>query len=238
MAKHMHEFVKNIKAVLLDVDDTILDFSLCSKEDIKLCLSQHGIPYSDHLFETFERHNSKYWQDIEAGRLTVEELRKIRWTGIFRELGIEADGQKFELDFISHLKDFAIPMEGARELMQYLSTRYRIYIVSNATHEQQRRRLGDAGLEEYIDDMFTSLDIGFVKPTKEYFDVCFSKIDPPCKPSETIIIGDSLTADIRGAIDYGIHTCWFNRHGTPQPADMHIDFTITALTDVIRDRLL
>lgn len=229
----MKDFVSNIKAVLIDVDDTILDFRLCSQADIKLCLNRHGIPYSDHLFETFERRNSKYWQDIEAGRLTVEELRQIRWKSIFQELGIEADGHQFELDFISHLKDFAIPMEGAKELMQYLRTKYRVYIVSNATHEQQRRRLGDAGLEEYIDDMFTSLDIGFVKPSREYFDVCFSRMDKPYSPSETIIIGDSLTADIRGAIDYGIHSCWFNRDGKPQPSDMHIDFTVSTLKEIM-----
>ncbi len=227
------DFIKDIKAVLVDVDDTILDFRLCSQADIKLCLSKYGIPYTDHLFDTFEKRNLGYWEQIEAGTLTVEQLRRIRWVSIFKELGIDADGKAFELDFISHLKDFAIPVDGADELMSYLHSKYKVYIVSNATHEQQRKRLVDADLDKYVDGFFTSLDIGFVKPTREYFDACFSRMESGLRPEETILIGDSLTADIRGAVDYGIHTCWFNRKGKPSPDNMDIDLTVKDLREII-----
>lgn len=225
-------FADSIKVVLIDVDDTLLDFRLCSQADIRHCLGLYGIPYSDHLFETFEKRNNRYWQDIEAGLLTVERLREIRWVNIFKELGIDADGLSFEKDFIKHLKDFAIPVEGAVELMQYLHSKYRVFIVSNATHEQQNKRLADAGLDGYADAFFTSLDIGYVKPTKEYFDACFALL-PDVKPSETIIIGDSLTADIKGASDYGIHTCWFNKYHKKAPEGLSIDLTVEHLRDII-----
>ena len=225
------DFIKDIRAVLVDVDDTILDFSLCAKADIKMCLEKFGLPYSDHLFETFEKRNNKYWQDIEKGLLTVAELRRIRWTSIFSELGIEADGQAFELEFIDHLKDFAIPIEGAEEMLSYLHSRYDVHIVSNATHEQQGKRLADAGLDRYVDRVFTSFDLGAVKPTREYFDACFARMDG-VKPEESIIIGDSLSADIKGALDYGIHTCWLNRKNRPQDMDCVPDFTISSLSEI------
>ena len=225
------DFIKDIRAVLVDVDDTILDFSLCAKADIKMCLEKFGLPYSDHLFETFEKRNNKYWQDIEKGLLTVAELRRIRWTSIFSELGIEADGQAFELEFIEHLKDFAIPIEGAEKMLSYLHSRYDVHIVSNATHEQQGKRLADAGLDRYVDRVFTSFDLGAVKPTREYFDACFARMDG-VKPDESIIIGDSLSADIKGALDYGIHTCWLNRKNRPQDEDCVPDFTISSLSEI------
>ncbi len=224
----MTDLSKSIKAVLVDVDDTILDFSLCAQADIKFCLQQHGIPYSDHLFETFEKRNANYWKQIEDGVLTVAELRRTRWVSIFRECGIKADGQAFELDFIKHLKDYAIKIDGADAMMEYLHSRYTVCIVSNATHEQQRQRVIDAGLDQYVDYMFTSFDLGHVKPTREYFDACFEKLGG-IRPDETIIIGDSLSADIRGAVEYGIHTCWLNRKGHAAPVGFTPEFTITSL---------
>lgn len=222
----------NIKAVLVDVDDTILDFSLCSKADIQMCLKKHGIPYSERIFDTFELRNAAYWKQIENGTLTIEELRNKRWTSIFDELGIVADGPAFEKDFIMHLKDFAIPIDGADEIMSYLHSKYKVCIVSNATHEQQDKRLSDAGLYRYVDMMFTSFDIGHVKPTKEYFDVCFSRMNG-IRPEETIIIGDSISADIRGAVEYGIHSCWLNRKGKPAPTDFQPDYTVTSLSEIL-----
>ena len=228
----MADFTKDIKAVLVDVDDTILDFSLCARADIQYCTEKHGVPFSETLFRTFEKRNATFWKQIEDGVLTVEELRRIRWTSIFKELVIDADGVAFEQDFIKHLKDYAFKVEGAERMMSYLHSKYTVCIVSNATHEQQRHRISDAGLDKYVDRMFTSFDIGYVKPTREYFDACFSSM-PGIRPEESIIIGDSLSADIRGAIDYGIHTCWVNRKGNPAPTDIVPDFTVTSLDSIL-----
>lgn len=228
----MEDFIKDINVVLVDVDDTILDFSLCSKADIQMCLQKYGIPYSDIIFDTFELRNGKYWRDIEDGLLTVEELRRKRWTGIFAELGIEADGVAFELDFIQHLRDFSFPVEGAEDMMKYLHSKYDVRIVSNATHEQQGRRLADSGLDRYINGLFTSFDLGHVKPTREYFDACFERMQG-VRPEECIIIGDSISADIRGAMEYGIHSIWFNKKGKPMPEDIRPDFTVSSLSEVL-----
>ena len=82
-------------------------------------------------------------------------------------------------------------MAGAHEVMKYLHDHYKVYVVSNASNQQQSTRLGKAGLMQYVDGVFGSLDIGFNKPSKEYFDYCFSQL-PGTRPDQTVIVGFTL----------------------------------------------
>ena len=222
---------ESITTVLMDVDDTLLDFKECARENVRGCCRKNGIEYSDHLFDFFLNRNIILWKRIEDGLLTVDELHRTRWAGIFRDLGIEADGPAFELDFIAGLRDTSVPVAGAHEVMKYLHDRYKLYVVSNASNLQQSTRLGKAGLIQYVDGVFGSLDIGFNKPSHDYFDYCFSQL-PGSRPDQTVIVGDSLNADISGGQAYGLHTIWFNIRGV-EPSDTVIpDYTIRSLSEI------
>lgn len=222
---------EQITTVLMDIDDTILDFRECAREDVKSCCLKNGVPYSDDLFDFFIKRNLVLWKRIEDGLLTVDELHRTRWQGIFRDYGIEADGPAFELDFIAGLRETAVPVEGAREILQYLHSRYRLYMVSNASNLQQTTRLGKAGLLDYVDGVFGALDIGANKPSREFFDYCFRQL-PGLRPQETVIIGDSLNADISGGQAYGLHSIWFNyRNYDPSPTIIP-DHTVRTLTQI------
>ena len=221
----------DITTVLMDVDDTLLDFKECARENVRGCCRKNGVPYSDHLFEFFLSRNIVLWKRIEDGLLTVDELHQTRWAGIFHDLGIEADGPAFELDFIAGLRDTHVPVSGAHEVMKYLHDRYKVYVVSNASNLQQSTRLGKAGLMQYVDGVFGSLDIGFNKPSRDYFDYCFGQLNGT-RPDQTVIIGDSLNADISGGIAYGLHTIWFNIRNV-EPSDSVVpDYTIHSLSEI------
>ncbi|MBO7589535.1 MAG: YjjG family noncanonical pyrimidine nucleotidase [Bacteroidaceae bacterium] len=223
--------MSGIKAVLMDVDDTLLDFNECAREDIRGCFRKNGLEYSDLVFDFFLARNIRLWKRIEDGLLTVDELHRTRWAGIFRDLGIDADGISFEQDFIAGLRETSVPVAGAHGIMEYLHARYRIYVVSNASNLQQSGRLDKAGLMRYVDGMFGSLDIGIIKPSPAYFDYCFDHIDG-IKPSESVIIGDSLNADIKGGAEYGLRTIWFNiRNVKPSPA-VSPDYTVCSLQEI------
>ena len=215
----------------MDVDDTLLDFKECAREDVRNCCFKNGITYSDDLFEFFLNRNVILWKRIEDGLLTVEELHRTRWAGIFKDLGIEADGPAFETDFIAGLRETSVPVVHSREVMDYLHSKYRVYVVSNASNLQQTTRLRKAGLMQYIDGIFGSLDIGFIKPSREYFDFCFSQIDGTT-PRQTVIIGDSLNADISGGIAYGLHTIWFNIRNVEPSDSINPDYTISSLKEL------
>ena len=215
----------------MDVDDTLLDFKECARENVRKCCIKNGIQYSDHLFEFFLSRNIILWKRIEDGLLTVDELHRTRWAGIFRDYGIEADGPAFELDFIAGLRDTSVPVAGSREAMKYLHSKYKVYVVSNASNLQQSTRLGKAGLMQYVDGIFGALDIGFNKPSREYFDYCFAQL-PGVAPAQTVIVGDSLNADISGGTAYGLHTIWFNIRNV-EPFDSTLpDYTIYSLGEL------
>ena len=215
----------------MDVDDTLLDFKECAREDVRNCCLKNGITYSDDLFDFFLIRNVILWKRIEDGLLTVDELHRTRWAGIFRDYGIEADGPAFENDFIAGLRETSVPVKGAHETMEYLHSRYKVYVVSNASNLQQTTRLRKAGLMQYVDGVFGSLDIGHIKPSREYFDYCFSQLGGTTT-QQTVIIGDSLNADISGGIAYGLHTIWFNIRNVEPSDSTFPDYTIHSLSEL------
>lgn len=221
----------DITTVLMDVDDTLLDFKECARQNVRNCFKKNGLEYSDDIFEFFLNRNIILWKRIEDGLLTVDELHRTRWAGIFHDLGIEADGPAFELDFIAGLRDTSVPVAGSREAMKYLHSKYKVYVVSNASNLQQSTRLGKAGLMQYVDGIFGSLDIGFNKPSREYFDYCFGQLGGT-RPDQTVIVGDSLNADISGGQAYGLHTIWFNIRGVEASAQITPDHTIHSLSEI------
>lgn len=222
---------ENITTVFMDVDDTLLDFKECARENVRNCCARNHIQYSDHLFEFFLSRNVVLWKRIEDGLLTVDELHQTRWAGIFHDLGIKADGPAFELDFIAGLRDTHVPVSGAHEVMKYLHNRYKVYVVSNASNLQQSTRLTKAELIQYVDGVFGSLDIGYNKPSREYFDFCFSQLGGT-RPDQTVIIGDSLNADISGGKAYGLNTIWFNLRNAEPSDSIFPDYTIHTLSEI------
>jgi len=218
-----------IKTILFDVDNTLLDFDECSKLAIKQALSEFDLPFDDFLFETYLEVNKVLWQKIETGELTRERLYQIRWQIIFDKLGIHRCGQDFELLFLDNLKKQSAKIDGADEILQYLSAKYNLCVASNAPYAQQMQRLKNADLNKYFNLFFVSEKVGHQKPTKEFFDFCFDQLGNPDKNS-VMIIGDSVTADISGGKAYGIKTCWFDRYGTLKKVDA--DYTIKNLLEL------
>lgn len=222
-----------IRAVLIDVDDTLLDFKRSAELSIRRSAEERGIEIPDDIIETFVRHNDGWWHRIERGEVTKSELREYRFTGIFKELGIVTDGPTFDDLFKKNLRDAYVKVDGAEQLLRYLSG-YRLYVASNAHDEEyQRTRLSGAGLLGYFDGLFVSGAVGANKPTKEFFDRCMEVMK--VEPREVVMIGDSLTADIEGAKAYGYHTVWFDKYskGTGGEAD-HVVKSLYEIEDIFR----
>lgn len=220
-----------IKAVLIDIDNTLLDFDKCAKASIKYACNVHGIVYEERIFDAFSVINDNFWKMIERGELTKPELHRIRWSTIFKHVGIDSDGPSFENTFRYAVTQSAETVDGAEDLLEYLSKKYTVCVASNAAHSQQAQRLEKAGLSKYIDKFFVSWDIGFDKPDKRFYQACLDGLDGIDK-SQVIMIGDSLTADIQGGINIGIKTCWFNKFNTTTPKDVSFDYTVSRLEEI------
>ena len=221
-----------IKYILLDVDGTLLDFHKCADASMEKAFLERGLPFDGRVPEAFHKINDSLWLRVEKGELTREELYSCRWNLIFERLKMdEVGGRPFDDLFRSYLTRAHEPVDGALELLERLSGRYRLYVASNAQYDQQYSRLNGAGMLGYIEEVFVSEKAGASKPDRAFFDYCLERLGSP-SPDEVMLIGDSLTADIAGGIACGIHTCFFNPKHIPLPEGMVPDQVVASLSEI------
>ena len=204
-----------LKAVLMDIDDTLLDFGKCAEQAMRIGFAERGLPFDNSTYAVFTRINDVLWQQIERGELTTQQLFEFRWNRIFEALGIEA----------------AIPVDGADEICRYLKEKYILCAASNAFHDQQLNRLSMSGLLPYFDHVFVSESLGYRKPEKAFFDACRAFL-PDVAADECVMIGDSLTADIAGGKNAGMKTIWYNHAHRPIPEHCAADQIVDSLSQI------
>ncbi len=222
---------KMITTVFIDIDDTLLDFHKCAKQSMHKVFDDINIPFEDSMFTVFTEVNNSLWHNLEKGIISRDEIYSTRWNIILDKLDISYDGNAFEEKFLLQLAHSAVPVTYAKELIEYLSSKYTVCAASNAPYEQQLFRLKRAGLFQYIHKFFISEKVGFSKPDKRFFDVSFEELGNTSH-NDTIFIGDSPTADILGANMYGIKSCWFNPNHKELPEGIHADYIVTSLSDI------
>lgn len=220
-----------IKYVLIDIDDTIIDFYKSSEDSLRKMFAVKGYPFKEDTMEIYHKVNLPLWKQVTEGKMTVGELRLIRFNEVFKALGIEGDGVEFENMYKEYLAQTSFLMPNAEELLKYLKPKYKVYAASNAHFDQQYNRLKLAGVLELFDGIFTSHEIGFEKPRPEFFVHCLKELGNP-DVSEVIMIGDNLMADIDGAKNCKIGGIWYNfrnRQGDEKIAD----YTVKDLSEII-----
>lgn len=214
--------MKRIRHLFFDVDDTIFDFDKCAAAVIKQAFEEYGLKYDDNVFPAFKRINTEFWRRIEKGEIDRAYLSAHRFDAVFRCLGIKFDGTVFEERFRAGLHTSHEEVEGAARAIKALAGKYKMYVASNSFYAQQLNRLTLAGLNDCFDAIFVSEEVGYSKPSREFFDEIMKRASVG-DPERAMMIGDSLTADIKGAAAAGMRSCWFNRTGAKAPP--YVDVT-------------
>lgn len=220
-----------IKTVLFDLDDTLLDFHKAEAIALRKTLIALEVEPSEATIARYSEINAAQWRLLEEGKLTREQVLTRRFSILFDELGVERSSAQAKkiYEHLLGIGHYFIP--GAPEVLAALAPKYDLYLVSNGTATVQESRLESAGIEPYFKNIFISQAIGFDKPQKEFFDRCFAQI-PNFVREEAIIVGDSLTSDMRGGCNAGICTCWFNPHRKSRCAEIPVDYEIAALAEL------
>lgn len=217
--------------VFLDLDDTILDFHWAERRALTAALLHAGIEPTEELLRRYSEINLRQWELLELGQITREAALLRRFEILFREWDIHASAAAVHNDYESRLAIGHCFVPGAREMLDSLQGRCRLYLASNGSAAVQAGRIASAGIEPLFQDIFISEELGADKPSREYFTRCFARI-PGFSPANAMMVGDSLTSDIRGGINAGIKTCWFNPIGKPGREDIVPDFQIRHLSEL------
>ena len=222
-----------IRTILWDVDGTLLNFLAAESTAVKTCFRTFGLgECDDAMVARYSRLNASYWERLETGELTKAQVLRGRFEEFFAAEGVACDDiDAFNAAYQICLGDTICYMDDSPAILTGLRGRVRQYAVTNGTITAQERKLANSGLGELFDGVFISDRVGFEKPSAAYFDRVFGEIGP-IERRETMIVGDSLTSDIRGGNNAGIVTCWYNPAGKPNDKGVRVDCEIRDLHEV------
>ena len=217
-----------IEFLLLDLDDTILDFHKAERIAIAKTFQDFGVEPTEEVLHRYHLINKSCWERLERKEWTREQVLVNRFSLLFDEVGVKADATACARAYERNLSIGHYFLPGALEAVEALSKKYRLFLVSNGTASVQKGRLTSANLYPYFEKVFISQEVGHNKPAPEYFEKVFAQI-PGFDRSRAIIVGDSLTSDILGGIHAGIATCWVNPGHLPQREDIPADYEIEGI---------
>lgn len=195
--------------LLLDLDDTILDFHKAERIALSKTFRDFGLEPTNEVLDLYHEINKWHWEQLELGLMTRDQVLVNRFGALFEKVGMTVDPAACAKSYESNLGIGHYFLPGAEEAVKRLHDKYRLFLVSNGTATVQHSRLTSAGLYPYFEQVFISQEIGYNKPDKAYFDRCFARISGFDR-EKALMVGDSLTSDIRGGINAGLKTVWIN----------------------------
>ena len=198
--------------LLFDVDDTLLDFQKAEFEAFKMLMNEFNIEYKEEYYQIYHNENRRLWKEYELGKIKRNEIFENRLIPLFTHLNINSDPVSASYRFLDYLAKGAFLLGNSYQVLEKLSKTHKLYIITNGEPKVQYPRLEAVDFMKFFSKVFVSEEIGYSKPSKEFFMYVESQIEGFDK-KKALVIGDSLTSDIIGGINYGLDTCWFNPKG-------------------------
>ncbi|MBP3369742.1 MAG: YjjG family noncanonical pyrimidine nucleotidase [Clostridia bacterium] len=217
--------------VLFDADGTLLDFARSEDEAVRETMRLAGIEPDDTKVATYSKINDGLWKMLERKEIEKNVLLYRRFELFCEHYGYTADARKMATDYMELLSGKGYLLDGARELLLSLHGRVKMYIITNGVDFIQRRRYAKSGISDLFDGIFISGELGFEKPDPKYFE-CVEQALGTLDRESTLVVGDSLTSDIKGANNYSLDSCWFNPKKKPTSDIAVPSYVATTFDDV------
>jgi len=218
---------------LIDLDHTLFDTDVSEVESFTDAMRAAGIPEPQRFLASYQRINLELWARVEVGQMRPQEVGTRRFEQLVDEQQIDADPQQLADDFITGLGRNGNLYDGAYAVLQDLSRQASLALVTNGLSEVQRVRIERLGLDEFFDAIVISAEVGAAKPGTEIFDITFDALQSP-NLETAVMVGDNLSSDIQGGINYGIATCWYNPNSKPAQRADHVTHEIEDLRELLR----
>ena len=222
-----------VSTVLWDVDGTLLDFRAAESAAVKTLFREFDLgECTDGMVQRYSRINEGFWQRLERNEITKPQVLVGRFRQFFRDTGVPVElAEEFNRRYQVRLGDTIVFRDDSLSVVKALRGRVRQYAVSNGTVVAQTKKLKLSGLGDLMDGIFLSEEIGYEKPNIEFFGPVFETVEEK-RRSQIVIVGDSLTSDIKGGMNAGIVTCWYDPEKKEIPEGCRIDHVIADLHEI------
>ena len=222
------------EVILFDADETLFDFKKSEKQAFENSISEFNMDYDENYhLKVYEEINRNIWLEFEQGLITQKKLKVERFKRLSEKLNTPFDPEEFSNAYIKHLANASFLYEDSIELIKELSKNYRLAIVTNGLKDVQSKRIGQSIIAEYFETMVISEEVQVSKPNPEIFEITLNRLNFNDK-SKVLMIGDSLTSDIKGGINFEIDTCWVNLNKANNSTSIKPTYEISNLMDIIK----
>lgn len=195
--------------ILFDADETLFDFKKSEKEAFKNTMLEFGVNYDENYhFKIYQDINTAIWKEFEEGLITQKELKIDRFKRLCDSIKITFNAEALAKAYMKHLADCSFLFDGAINLIEELKPNYKLLIITNGLSDVQNKRIKKSAIAHHFDSIVVSEEVNFSKPSPEIFELALANMD--YDKSKILMVGDSLTSDIQGGINFGIDTCWYN----------------------------
>jgi 2-haloacid dehalogenase len=225
----------NYPWLLFDADGTLFDYETAERKALPATFKDIGLPFKASNLQTYRVINAELWAAFERGEVSQPDLHLARFQRLLDTIGLRADVPTFGERYLHNLGHSPDLIDGAEEVIAALAKKHKIYLITNGIPAVQYTRLSLSPINENVQGITISGEIGHAKPDPRIFDAAFEGMGHPSK-RDVLIIGDSLSADIQGGHDYGIDTCWYNPNGSQSHLSIPITYTIKSLHELIDSR--
>lgn len=225
--------------ILWDLDGTLLDFKMSERYALGVCLKSWGVDMTEEMLSLYSGINEAYWERLERGEVEKQELLSGRFREFFRQAGLVGiDPEAMRRAYERELGTKTYYVDDSCEIVAKLKEMgLKQYIVTNGVLTTQQIKMKNSGFDRLIDSVFISDEIGYEKPRKEFFEIAFGKL-PGFRRERALLVGDSLTSDMRGANNVGVDACFYNPAGKPLSkqgeSPVHVEYEIKNLREVFR----
>jgi 2-haloacid dehalogenase len=227
---------KHYPWLFFDADGTLFDYNRAEATAFRKAFEYLPFHFEDGYLDVYQKINRELWKALERHEITPAVLRVRRFELLLEALQLSGSADDLNIAYVEQLGLCTDLIDGACEVLQTLSESSRIAIVTNGLEAVQRSRLRRSSIYPFITELIISEEVGAAKPHPAFFDAAFSQIaarnERPPK-SDVLIIGDSLSSDMQGGVEYGIDTCWYNPAKERKPESLPITYEIEHLSELL-----
>ncbi|WP_066889450.1 YjjG family noncanonical pyrimidine nucleotidase [Clostridium nigeriense] len=222
------------EVLLFDADETLFDFKKSERQAFENSIREFNMDYDENYhLKIYEEINTGIWLEFEKGLITQEKLKVERFRRLSEKLNVSFDPKEFAKSYMKHLANASFLYEDSFELIKNLSQNYRLAIITNGLTDVQSKRIGQSVIAKYFETIVISEEVKASKPNPEIFEIALSNLNYSDK-SKILMIGDSLSSDIKGGINFGIDTCWTNFKNLENSTTLKPTYEISTLMDLLK----